>query len=327
MSLTIPAPTPLPSDIEPTLEDWKKWKKTFDNFIIASDITVDARQKALLQVLAGPKINDIIDSFSEAELPGNCTTTTMLTKIEQYLTPKKNLSFERYVFRQMKKADDETFNAYILRLSQAATRCGFDDYSPDQAIVDQIIENCENKELRHILLKESAGKKLDLTTVRQVTALHESTTKQSEMMQQNDLPPTDFPAEHLNNIDTGQSTQYKPSWSRSNNAAVSCSNCGYNKHNTSKDCPARGKNCNACGKMNHFSKVCRSSKQSSSSQQQSSSLQQQSSSSQPSTASKVNQSAYGINYQSQVDQSIVDAHNPPMIPSNPQTQHDLTQYK
>ena len=260
MSLTIPAPTPLPSDMEPTLEDWKKWKKAFDNFIIASDITVDARKKALLQVLAGPKINDIIDSFSEADLPGNCTSTTMLAKIEEYLTPKKNLSFERYVFRQMKKADDETFNAYILRLSQAATRCGFDDYSPDQAIVDQIIENCENRELRRILLKESAGKKLDLTTVRQVTALHESTTKQSEMMQQNDLPPTGFPEEHLNTLNTGQTSRYKPRGSRSSNTGVSCSNCGYNKHNSSKECPARGKQCNACGKLNHFSKVCRSSK-------------------------------------------------------------------
>ena len=37
-------------------------------------------------------------------------------------------------------------------------------------------------------------------------------------------------------------------------------NCG-NKHAKQREsCPANGKQCRACGKMNHFRKVCRSSK-------------------------------------------------------------------
>ena len=42
--------------------------------------------------------------------------------------------------------------------------------------------------------------------------------------------------------------------------AVNCRNCG-NKYTAGHKqvCPAQGKSCNSCGKLNHFSKVCRSS--------------------------------------------------------------------
>ena len=36
-----------------------------------------------------------------------------------------------------------------------------------------------------------------------------------------------------------------------------CHNCGYTWPHTKSPCPAQGKQCNTCGKNNHFSKVCR----------------------------------------------------------------------
>ena len=38
--------------------------------------------------------------------------------------------------------------------------------------------------------------------------------------------------------------------------AGACNNCGYD--HTGRECPAKGKMCNHCKKVNHFSSVCRS---------------------------------------------------------------------
>ena len=40
-----------------------------------------------------------------------------------------------------------------------------------------------------------------------------------------------------------------------------CRGCGYNRHPKGREqCPAQGKKCNNCGKLNHFANVCMSSK-------------------------------------------------------------------
>ena len=40
---------------------------------------------------------------------------------------------------------------------------------------------------------------------------------------------------------------------------MNCNNCGLNRHKIGDRCPAHGKECNNCGKMNHYARVCRSS--------------------------------------------------------------------
>jgi hypothetical protein len=41
-------------------------------------------------------------------------------------------------------------------------------------------------------------------------------------------------------------------------SAPKCTRCGYNTHPHGKTCPAMGKSCNRCTKMNHFGSVCKS---------------------------------------------------------------------
>ena len=48
----------------------------------------------------------------------------------------------------------------------------------------------------------------------------------------------------------------KPSHCSSRKQNTPCGNCGFALPHHGP-CPAKGKNCNACGKRNHFAKVCR----------------------------------------------------------------------
>ncbi|CAB4026715.1 Retrovirus-related Pol poly [Paramuricea clavata] len=40
-------------------------------------------------------------------------------------------------------------------------------------------------------------------------------------------------------------------------APLKCQRCGYNSHKPQEKCPAKNQTCRKCGKMGHFSRVCR----------------------------------------------------------------------
>jgi hypothetical protein len=52
----------------------------------------------------------------------------------------------------------------------------------------------------------------------------------------------------------------RPGTSSQQPGQQSCGNCGYAKHQSADQCPAIGKTCRICQKVNHFSRACRSEK-------------------------------------------------------------------
>eukprot|EP00057_Strongylocentrotus_purpuratus_P008996 XP_011663470.1 PREDICTED: uncharacterized protein K02A2.6-like [Strongylocentrotus purpuratus] len=74
-----------------------------------------------------------------------------------------------------------------------------------------------------------------------------------------------YGGEQLQNVfdtlpDTGTDNDYeRKGRARPNQKSSQCGNCGYGYPHTG-DCPAKGKRCNTCNKMNHFASVCRNGK-------------------------------------------------------------------
>ena len=62
-----------------------------------------------------------------------------------------------------------------------------------------------------------------------------------------------------NFVTRNRAVQQKPHRPQAQNRRQTgkCRNCGYTWPHTKSPCPAQGKQCNTCGKNNHFSKVCR----------------------------------------------------------------------
>ena len=52
---------------ESTATRWKKWKKRFENLIVAMDITEKKRQKALLLHYAGEEVPDVFTTLALVE--------------------------------------------------------------------------------------------------------------------------------------------------------------------------------------------------------------------------------------------------------------------
>lgn len=57
----------------------------------------------------------------------------------------------------------------------------------------------------------------------------------------------------------GQGRGYDPGRREQAQAPTSarCGNCGRSAHADNRDCPAKDRECNTCGRLNHFASVCR----------------------------------------------------------------------
>ena len=66
---------------------------------------------------------------------------------------KKNLSYDRYVFKKAKQFEDEDAATYITKLRTLAQSCEYQDINVE--IRDQFVVTCESVKLRKRLLREN----------------------------------------------------------------------------------------------------------------------------------------------------------------------------
>ena len=84
----------------------------------------------------------------------------LMTRLNVWPTifsPKKNVEFERFKFREEKQRQGETVDAFHLRLQQLAKTCDFKE--KDAEIKSQIICGCLSSRLRRKALREEISLK------------------------------------------------------------------------------------------------------------------------------------------------------------------------
>ena len=102
---------------------WRKYKKRFENLCIALSVTDTKQKMALLLNYIGEEVYDIYESL--------CTTDTKETYektieiLDTHFCLKTNVSYEVYVFRNIKQNVDESINEFYVRLKQQALKCDF----------------------------------------------------------------------------------------------------------------------------------------------------------------------------------------------------------
>ena len=67
--------------------------------------------------------------------------------------PKKNIPFERHLFRQISQEPGDSVDFFTTRLRTRAKSCVFENV--DEAVRDQIVEKCSSSKARRGLLREA----------------------------------------------------------------------------------------------------------------------------------------------------------------------------
>ena len=168
-------------------------------------------------------------------------------KFRAYCNPKKNLTYERYVFNSRSQKESESINVYVTELGNLATNCEFADLR-DSLIRDRLVLGIRDHAMRERLLRVE-----DLSLEKAATMLRAAEISKQQIARIKTAESSEEGAieEITQNY---QKLQTKFNKSQRQTPTKSCKSCGA-KHALRK-CPAFGKICSKCNKRNHFAKCC-----------------------------------------------------------------------
>ena len=267
-SYTLPSPAPLDLCSGNLAESWKKWRKRFDNFELATGVSTksDAERVATIIAVIGDAAVDVYDTFTWETEGENQKLEKVYEKFEAHCAGKKNITYERYVFNTRSQLPGEDIDSFVTALRNLASSCEFGNLKLD-LIRDRVVIGVNNPKMTQRLLRTE-----DLTLDKALSIIRADVAATAQLAKMNERTdrPQQARAVCRKQSDTSKpkswsrnkpSSQPKPSSQKSQTQSTrkrTCRNCGGDyPHPNGKECPALGKTCNYCQKKNHFAVKCR----------------------------------------------------------------------
>ena len=96
----LPSPPALEIHDAQAAEKWKKFKRAWDNYSLATELNdkSEAIQVATLLTVIGEKARKVFATFTWTSAGDSAKISQVLSKFEEYCQPDKNVPFERYHF-------------------------------------------------------------------------------------------------------------------------------------------------------------------------------------------------------------------------------------
>lgn len=218
----------------------KKWKDNIeegslditDNFLSCCGLGTYEK----LQCLLYPNVLEKLP-FSEIKLG-----------ILKYLEPKRNNQIlERINFFQMRQIDNESLHDFVIRLKDKIRYCQFDhlktaDDPMEELLIVAVISGLKDSALKRKALEYTTIKKVSIEDLFQI---NQNCKESNEELMKNS---TGVKLESTLDSDINYTQKM----------IKNCKYCG--KTHQIRQCPAFGKKCNSCGKLNHFSNMCNNAK-------------------------------------------------------------------
>ena len=170
---------------------------------------------------------------------------SILSKLEEYFKPKRNATYERYIFHITQQEPNKTISEYVTKLRRLAGSCDFGTLKEDM-IRDRIVIGTSDEEVRPRLLRNPS---LNLNT-----CIVMSRSRELARMQLQRIAPV---RRHPMAEENVHWTSTKKRQTNGNDGDQ-CQYCGGGRHMSKEKCPAWGETCGKCKKRNHFARVCRS---------------------------------------------------------------------
>ncbi|UYV81732.1 hypothetical protein LAZ67_20002148, partial [Cordylochernes scorpioides] len=225
-------------------ENWRRFKQRLMLYLEATEKATkpDKLKVAILLNFIGEEALEVFNTFHLKEDEAE-NFDLVINKFDDFCEPKKNVIFERFKFFSATQKDGESIDSFITELKGLSTSCEFESQK-DSLIRDRIVYGIQDKALQERLLREP---NLTILKAIEMCKTDEISKQQIKIMQ--------------NNQNICQIRKYEkkhsPKQNQESEKEFKCQRCG--KSHRAKNCPAWGKRCSKCKKMNHFVAFCKSS--------------------------------------------------------------------
>ena len=233
-----PPPFSLGSD---AAKEWPQWKNHFEYYMKATKKSAEEgpTKVAILLTAMGKDAIAIYKTMTWATPDDADKFDVVLEAFSNYFKPKVNEIYERFTFLQRRQQQGETFDSFYTDLLRLVESCGYHQDERRTIIRDQIVMNITSDAVREKLLAEAA---LTLEKAADMCRSMEATTHYLHTMS----------ATATSGKECESETALAHAVRRKSGKCQYCA-----QHHKPRTCPAWGKQCTYCGKMNHLEEACK----------------------------------------------------------------------
>ncbi|UYV82366.1 K02A2.6-like [Cordylochernes scorpioides] len=234
---------------------WETWRESFEIFAIAVNLESMplVRQRAILKHIAGEKTVMIYKTFHISENDTYPNVKEMLDMFTNHFKPFKNTIQKRNAFFTCVQKERQGIMEFVTELKHLAQECVFENLT-ESLIRDRLIIGILDREVKRKLLEDpqlTLPRAISIAMISESTCSQVASLNEQKMIEKNEKRNWVKDTIRMENSEAGPRV-INP---RRERIIEPCKWCGQ-RHKYGK-CPAYGKKCNACGKTNHFSVVCR----------------------------------------------------------------------
>lgn len=247
-------PVPEPMDMKGDVyNNWMFFHAQWDNYEIATGLEKkddNIRLATLLSVM-GKECHQLQRHLHMPDAD-RADPKKVLDALQKHFEPTRNVIYERFVFNDCRQSQNETTDQYIAKLRKLADTCDFGTLR-DDLIRDKLVIGTRDTSAQARMLREP---KLTLTQAIDMCRSNEQTLAQIKKIAGDDQHTVNYASRDGRQSQRGSKQPNVPEYTRQKSShANTCHYCGtvHGKAN----CPAYGVICKACGKRNHFARVCK----------------------------------------------------------------------
>lgn len=240
--------------------NWEFFKQKFDIYLQASKMEgeEDNYLAALLLNTIGDEALKIYNNLVFETEGDRKSYKKILTKLDEYFIPTRNVTYERNVFFLREMKTDETIDEYVNDLRRLSSNCEFGNLT-DSLIKDRIVLGIKDRSLKDRLLRET---KLDLKRAIEICKAAEQAKKHLEEIDMAKSKEVDviYGIQGAKKKVNQKQQRVTPTLRDNRTGRTRCFCCGKDHNKDKNSCPARNVKCFNCNKVGHFSKVCKNKK-------------------------------------------------------------------
>ena len=121
---TLPAFPPFTLDEYGTISTrWRKYKKRFENLVLALNVHDGAQRKTLLLNYLGDEAYDVYESLSTGRPDKTYDAVTAL--LDGQFLSQSNITYEGYLFQNVRQNVNENIHQFYIRVKEQAVKCNY----------------------------------------------------------------------------------------------------------------------------------------------------------------------------------------------------------
>lgn len=248
--------------VEDLLPKWRNFKQQFQVFLSAAGFEKlsEGRKASILLNAIGQEAQDLYFNVLKKDEDSQ-KYERVLQLFDEYFAPKQNELINTFNFHTRKQEDGETFDNFYSEIKKLVKNCNYKELE-DRMLRDRIVMGVKDQKIQRKLLENhdlTLDKAVSMCRTAELSREHARLIQRDpeasllvDTIEKNQYNSVQREAKYSNNFNRNDQKVNKTNY---NKFFYHCLKC--NREHGPRQCPAFGKTCSKCHKMNHFAQGCK----------------------------------------------------------------------